>query len=244
MCFFLYKLQMRYHIPENIISIAHRGYSSKYKDNTFASFKNVRSKGFQMIELDIQLCKSGEIIVYHDLYLKGYKIKDLTLKEIKRKKKSIMTLVNFYNNFIKNNSYNTSFYFDMKGGDELAHRLFCFIKTYNVSINHIICCSFNKKHIDYLKNKIPELSVGLIISNTFNEEDTKKILKNINFLIVEWSMLDKEMIKTCHNNNVSVFTYTMDSYDVFNYIQDFEIDGIVSNYRLFHSKYGYYYSDF
>lgn len=235
---------MRYHIPENIISIAHRGYSSKYKDNSFASFKNVRSKGFQMIELDIQLCKSGEIIVYHDLFLKGKKIINLTLQEIQKKKKSIITLKSFYENFMKNNIHNSSFYFDMKGGDELAHRLFCFIKTYNLSINHILCCSFNKKHIDYLKEKIPELSTGLIISNTFNEKDTKKLIKNINFLIIDWTMLDNTMIKTCHNNNVGVLTYTMDSYDVFNYIQDYELDGIISNYRLFHSKYGYYYSDF
>ena len=42
---------MRYYIPLNILSIAHRGYSAKYKDNSWPAFKNVRNKGFDMIEL-------------------------------------------------------------------------------------------------------------------------------------------------------------------------------------------------
>lgn len=36
--------KMRYHIPENIISIAHRGYSSKYEDNSWKAFKNVKKR--------------------------------------------------------------------------------------------------------------------------------------------------------------------------------------------------------
>ena len=60
---------MRYYIPINILSIAHRGYSAKYKDNSWPAFKNVKDKGFDMIEIDIQLCKSGEIIIYHDLFI-------------------------------------------------------------------------------------------------------------------------------------------------------------------------------
>ena len=79
---------MRYHIPENILSIAHQGYSSKYKGNTWKAFKKVKKKGFDMIELDIQLCKSGEIIIYHDVFLKNNRIENMTLLEIKKKKRT------------------------------------------------------------------------------------------------------------------------------------------------------------
>jgi glycerophosphoryl diester phosphodiesterase len=231
---------MRYYIPDNILSIAHRGYSSKYKDNSWTAFKNVKKKGFDMIEIDIQLCKSGEIIIYHDTFLKNKQISTLTLAEIKKKKKSIITLQEFFEYFDSNIQ---PVYLDMKGGEELAHRLFCFLKTYAINLTNIICCSFNKRHIDYLKLKIPELKVGFITSNILNTEDLENYTKNIDALIIEWNMLDNDTIKFCRQKEICVYTYTMKGIDSFNYIKNFNVDGIISNYRLFGSK-NYYISPF
>jgi len=231
---------MRYYIPDNILSIAHRGYSSKYKDNSWSAFNNVKKKGFDMIEIDIQLCKSGEIIIYHDTFLKNKQISTLTLAEIKKKKKSIITLQEFFEYFDSNIQ---PVYLDMKGGEELAHRLFCFLKTYAINLTNIICCSFNKRHIDYLKLKIPELKVGFITSNILNTEDLENYTKNIDALIIEWNMLDNDTIKFCRQKEISVYTYTMKGIDSFNYIKNFNVDGIISNYRLFGSK-NYYISPF
>jgi len=232
---------MRYYIPLNILSIAHRGYSAKYKDNSWPAFKNVKDKGFDMIEIDIQLCKSGEIIIYHDLFLKNHRIINLTLKEIKKLKKSIVTLKEFFKYFDSNEQL---VYFDMKGNDKLAHRLFCFIKTYNINLNKIICCSFNKKHIDYLKLKLPELKVGLITANKLAPEDLKPLTQNIQYLIIDWTVLDRDMIDYCHKKEINVFTYTMKNIDAFNYIKNFDVDGIISNYRLFRSKVGFMFTSY
>ena len=49
--------------------IGHRGYSSCFIDNSRESFENAIHIGFDMIELDINICKSGELIVYHDLFI-------------------------------------------------------------------------------------------------------------------------------------------------------------------------------
>ena len=131
----------------------------------------------------------------------------------------------------------------MKGGEELAHRLFCFLKTYAINLTNIICCSFNKRHIDYLKLKIPELKVGFITSNILNTEDLENYTKNIDALIIEWNMLDNDTIKFCRQKEICVYTYTMKGIDSFNYIKNFNVDGIISNYRLFGSK-NYYISPF
>ncbi|GHT63328.1 glycerophosphoryl diester phosphodiesterase [Spirochaetia bacterium] len=45
---------------------AHRGCSSLAPENTMASFKKAREVGAPGIELDIHICKSGELIVAHD----------------------------------------------------------------------------------------------------------------------------------------------------------------------------------
>ena len=70
--------------------IAHRGVHYKYLENTIPSFLEAIKKQY-IIELDIQLTKDEEIIVFHDTNLKRIfgidrDISDLTLKEIKKYK--------------------------------------------------------------------------------------------------------------------------------------------------------------
>jgi len=45
---------------------AHRGYSRRAPENTLSAFKAAREAGIPGVELDIHLCKSGELVVVHD----------------------------------------------------------------------------------------------------------------------------------------------------------------------------------
>jgi glycerophosphoryl diester phosphodiesterase len=48
---------------------AHRGASAYCPDNTMSSFRKAVELKAEMLELDVQLTKDGEVIVYHDFYL-------------------------------------------------------------------------------------------------------------------------------------------------------------------------------
>lgn len=72
-----------------VLVLGHRGMSQYYPENTMASFlecaKNPRIDG---IELDVHVCKSGEVVVAHDFSLKrtaevDAEIEDLTWDELK-----------------------------------------------------------------------------------------------------------------------------------------------------------------
>jgi glycerophosphoryl diester phosphodiesterase len=45
---------------------AHRGYSARNTENTIASFEAAVAAGADGIELDVRLCGSGELVVFHD----------------------------------------------------------------------------------------------------------------------------------------------------------------------------------
>lgn len=67
---------------------AHRGASAEYPDNTMSAFKRAVELKADMLELDVQLTKDGEVVVYHDFYLgknenKIGLIKDYPFSEIK-----------------------------------------------------------------------------------------------------------------------------------------------------------------
>ena len=68
-------------------SFAHRGLYGAVPENTLASFENARNAGYG-IELDVQLTKDGEVVVFHDETLlraagRADKIADLSLAELK-----------------------------------------------------------------------------------------------------------------------------------------------------------------
>ncbi|MGM0838469.1 MAG: glycerophosphodiester phosphodiesterase [Bacillota bacterium] len=68
---------------------AHRGASSSCPENTMAAFRKALDLSVDMLELDIQLTKDGEVVIYHDFYLEkrtnghGF-LRDYTLAELKK----------------------------------------------------------------------------------------------------------------------------------------------------------------
>jgi glycerophosphoryl diester phosphodiesterase len=68
---------------------AHRGCSSLAPENTFAAFRKARETGAPGIELDIHVCRSGELVVAHDDTFArtagdGRAVADLSWEEIRK----------------------------------------------------------------------------------------------------------------------------------------------------------------
>jgi glycerophosphoryl diester phosphodiesterase len=74
---------------DSFLKIAHRGYASKYPENTMLAFEKAVQAGADMIELDVHLSKDGRLVVIHDDRIdrtangKGT-VTELSLAELKR----------------------------------------------------------------------------------------------------------------------------------------------------------------
>ena len=69
--------------------IAHRGASGTHPENTMAAFRRAVELGADMIELDVQLTRDGEVVVFHDATLErttdgAGPLSALTLAELRR----------------------------------------------------------------------------------------------------------------------------------------------------------------
>ena len=105
--------------------VAHRGFSLKHKDNSVIAIREAVDRNYDGVEIDVQLCKSGELILYHDIYIDNSFVSDLTYKELKTK--CVCSLPEVYNHVPELN--NTLLIIDMKGNNiEIceALRLFFF----------------------------------------------------------------------------------------------------------------------
>ena len=79
----------------NILKIAHRGYSELYGDNNIISFQKAIENNFDMIEMDIQLSKNNDIIIYHDIHIQNRYIKNIHSEELYLNY-NIITLTDFF----------------------------------------------------------------------------------------------------------------------------------------------------
>ena len=74
---------------DNIWVAAHRGFRSKYPENTMEAFKAAVELGVDQIETDIRVTKDGELVIIHDATVDRTtngtgKVNEYTLEEIKK----------------------------------------------------------------------------------------------------------------------------------------------------------------
>ncbi len=82
------KIRERLSNSNRLFLFAHRGCSQNAPENTLAAFRGVLKAGIPGVELDVQMCRTGELVVCHDFDLKRIsgqeiKIEEASYQEIK-----------------------------------------------------------------------------------------------------------------------------------------------------------------
>ena len=211
------------------IQIAHRGDSNLYKDNTKESFLSAVKNNFDMIELDIQLTKDNKIIIYHDIYLNKTLIKDLTYEKIYNIDN---TLLLFEDLFTIIDISKIKIYIDIKGSIDIIPYLHTILQKQTVDNIYIGC--FNMLLLNELHKRNNNYKLGLITSNLFKEQDLLMFIKryHLTFFCYCWEELNNNIINFLHNHNILVYTYTCTDNKIYSLIKKFNVDGIVTNYKL------------
>lgn len=222
-----------FHLSNNFFKIAHRGYSEYYGDNNILSFEKAIENNFDIIEMDIQLSKDKDIVLYHDTYIDNTYIKHINTHTL-IDKHNIITIDHFFNNF---NFNNVKINFDLKGNDILlTEKLIHCLKKYNVNTSLIYISSFNRillqKLIHFKNDYNMFFNLGFISSNIFSISELTYLLQNMNFFVVDYSILDDKIIDFCHKNNIKVFTYTNKDIYTFDLIKRYNVDGIFSDCKF------------
>ena len=137
--------------PNKPYSIAHRGASTYYKENTIESFFFAAKMGADFWEVDVQITKDKYLIVFHDSILQtGESIINLYLQEI-RNKLPVGTVPLFEDVLKLAIKLNIGIYLDIKAR-YVSQTLIKLLKKYNYQ--RVIIGSFNIELIKELKNLI------------------------------------------------------------------------------------------
>ena len=219
---------------KKFIQIAHRGHSDFFKDNTINAFIDAYKNNFDMIELDIVLTKDNKIAIYHDTFINELLIKNITYEELRNIDNDIILLETFFK-IIDTNKI--KIYLDIKGDHNISiflHELLENNKNNIINLNNVYLASFNTIILKELIELNPNYQLGFITENVF-ENDILMIYKekyNLKFIAFHWTSLNNYNIDFLHKNNILIYTYTCKNNNILLFMQKFNIDGIVTNYKI------------
>lgn len=212
-----------------MIQIAHRGHSDFYKDNTSSAFIDAFKNNFEMIELDVVLTKDNKVVIYHDTFINDKLIVDLKYKELRKIDNDIILLESLFKIIDVNK---IKLYIDIKGNNEISKYLHKILK--NKNLKNIYVASFNTLILNDLQKLNSDYQFGLITENLFETDILSYYIKkyNLKFISFHWTMLNNYIINYLHKNNILVFTYTCKNNNILLFMEKFDVDGIVTNYKI------------
>ena len=210
--------------------IAHRGYSDLYKDNTIEAFYAAIENNFDIIELDIQLTKDNYVIIYHDININDKLVRNMNLEQIKCIDSDIITLECFFAN-IDLDKINV--YLDVKGSEFICIYLHNVLKNVNRN-DKILIGSFNLKFLELLYQQDITYNLGIITENVLPDKIYEHYINTLNiaFVSFHWTVLNNRTIRFLHLKDVLVYSYTCKNDNIKKFIMEYDIDGIVSNYKF------------
>ncbi len=223
------------------IIIGHRGASAYEPENTLRSFERAIAMGASMIELDVFVCASGEVVVIHDDTVdrttngKG-RVKELTLDTLRTldagKGEHIPLLSEVFDLVHSRIPINIELK-DPAAARPVAELIGRFIKNKKASYNDVIVTSFDTKALQDFHSYYPQVKTGVIFDDDKrNVADYIKTTKNVaaHYIIVDFTTITPELVQRAHKNGLTVFAYTVNSKNDAKKTVALNIDGIITDY--------------
>lgn len=223
--------------------IGHRGAMGYETENTMPSFQKALELFVDIIEIDVYVIKTGEVIVFHDKTLKRLansleNIEDLTLEEIKKVNlignHQIPTLIEVIEFIDKRVPINI----ELKGLNtalptcKLIHD---FIQQQNYKKHHFLISSFHWEELKIVRKKDAEIPIALLSEQ--NHLEAIPLAKKLKAVAINpwFYTLTKHEVEAIQKQGFKVYTYTVNEIQDIQEAIDFGVDGMFCNFpdRIF-----------
>ena len=223
---------------KSLLIIGHRGAKGYTAENTLVSFKKAMELGADAIELDVQICKSGELIVFHDHRVERLtngegRIEELDYKYLKSLDAgnasyipTLQQVLNLIDNRILINielkAKNTA--------SEVAKLIELYIDKHNWNKDNFIISSFDHIELSKFKLLCPEIRIAALtasIPSKYAQFAEELGAYSINISI---EFINTEFVNDAHKRGLKVFVYTVNHMDDIARMKALNVDGIFTDF--------------
>ena len=224
---------------KKVMVIGHRGAAGHEVENTIASIDKAISFGVDAVEVDVFLCKSGELVVFHDENLSRLTnsnafIESLTIDSIKKidvlnnhKIPTLEEVIKFINERVHLNielkGLNTA-----KPTYELLQSLFL---DKQQLIKKISISSFNWEELDIIYDLDKDIPIAVLTEKKSIEmaiNQAKKI--NAKAINIDYKLLNRKVVKKIKSENLIINAWTVNEINQIKRIINLGVDGIITDF--------------
>lgn len=225
---------------------AHRGFSSKYPENTMLAFQKAVEIGVDGIELDVHLTKDNEIVIIHDEDIKRTcngegLVKDMTLAQLKKfdasatfkgvyGKNEIPTLREYFE-LVRSTDVITNI--ELKTGvyeyPTIEQRVIDLVREYGLE-NKIIFSSFNHFTVKRCEEIAPEIKRGFLTGDWLYDFGKYTAERNVQCCHPWHITLNEETVREIHAAGREINTWTVNEYEDIERLSAMGVDCLIGNY--------------
>ena len=221
-----------------MIIIGHRGEMGYEPENTLRSFQRALDFGVDVIELDIYVCKTGEVVVIHDDTVDrttngtGWVI-EKSFDELRNldagKREKIPTLDEALQLIDRKAKVNI----ELKGpntAQAAADTISRYVAEHGWQYSDFMVSSFNHYEIQKFSPLLPQVPTGLIILAIpigYAEFAEKT---NCDFVVISKETINREYVVDAHNRGKKVYVWAINNADEMKRFGSLGIDGVLSNF--------------
>jgi glycerophosphoryl diester phosphodiesterase len=222
--------------------IAHRGYSAVFPENTLSSFEGAIDIGADFIELDVQLTRDGQVVVFHDDSLERITgvegaINDFTYDELLEMDagswfstlyadEKIPTLLQVLELV---SSSECKVYLELKDMgdiDGFEEAVLSVVRQAGM-IDRCVFASFNYDYLEYFKNTDENIKT---LYNTTSDDILLPIDYPADYYGLYVEAITGQLVAAVHDAGSYAFVWTVNTPTQMHNVQEMGVDGIVTNY--------------
>ena len=220
------------------LNIGHRGAKGYVAENTLPSFKKAIDLGVDGIELDVHVCASGDLIVFHDFSLekltngKG-KVSDHTLKALKKLKVlqnyQIPMLVEVLDLVDRTCFVNV----ELKGNGTAAEAcdiIETYVKKKGWAYSDFIISSFKEDLLTkaFTQNK----NIPLAVLTETNVDRAVAFAETISAEAInpDFTLLNSDNVGQIHEKGYKIYVWTVNEPDDIKRMKKLGVDGIITDF--------------
>ncbi|WP_396183999.1 glycerophosphodiester phosphodiesterase [Flavobacterium sp.] len=219
------------------LNIGHRGAMGHETENTIASVKKALELDIDMIEIDVFLIKSGELVVFHDEILDSLtdtsgSIKDFTWDELQKVVVKGNHRIPTLEEVIKTIDQKVPLNIELKGKNT-AKPTFELLQTFykkGWKKDAFVISSFLWDELETFRKLDAEIALAVLTEE--NPLEAIAMGKKLKAVAINpwWKTLTKENVKQLHEEGFKIYTYTVNEPDDIKTVSELGVDGIFCNF--------------
>jgi glycerophosphoryl diester phosphodiesterase len=222
-----------------MLKIGHRGASAYAPENTLIAFQKALEMGADGIELDVRVCKSGELVVFHDYAMdrlkpEAYFVRDLTLHEMRSFPRPGGERIPTLPEVLEALGPEVWYFVDIKHADGALPAADVMQQYARKGWRNERLCFLSEDHLGIapVLEAFPSLTVAApFVKLTDSSVQEAKAL-GARFIVPDYLTFEKKHVEQAHALGIKIVAWTAykDEPEHINALRSLGVDGIMSNY--------------